>query len=207
MPLHLSCLFPTLFILQISYSLTYSYHFDTMSMCVNPKDFECSKDICINSSLVCDGKFDCPNKSDEDDCGKFCRIFIHKIFFKNKTCLEEKKKHYFVLAIWQILNYANHRLGIVARTIKLALRTTTSATVTMIVRITMTKPIVSIMCRITKRFNVRKTNLRASLTKFAYPSNMFAMERHSVWTTVMSLWAAWMWWSDAKDFCARTSIV
>lgn len=78
---HLVCLLPTFFILHISQSLTYSFHFEPLSTCVNPKDFECSKNICISQSLVCNGKFDCPNKADEDDCGKF--YFNNFVNFKN----------------------------------------------------------------------------------------------------------------------------
>ena len=31
--------------------------------------FECGDGVCINETLICDGKVDCNDKTDEDGCG------------------------------------------------------------------------------------------------------------------------------------------
>lgn len=54
---------------------------DADTRCTNPNDFECNPNgsaasageapICIDASSVCNGARDCPNGSDELDCGEF----------------------------------------------------------------------------------------------------------------------------------------
>ena len=47
--------------------------------------FDCGDGKCINSSLRCDGDFDCKNHADEYNCGKFtCScVFILIIWTKS----------------------------------------------------------------------------------------------------------------------------
>lgn len=58
------------------------------SDCPNPSDFECSKDVCINSTYVCNGHKDCPNNRDEDNCDYYlCKPPGWYKCRKNKKCI------------------------------------------------------------------------------------------------------------------------
>ena len=43
-------------------------------LCESNREFQClNTEKCINSKQICDGTFDCPDRSDEYNC--YCKIF------------------------------------------------------------------------------------------------------------------------------------
>lgn len=51
----------------------------------NEYEFRCNDGTCIDSRRKCDKRLDCPDSSDEDNCGKF--KFWSNLFFSNSVSL------------------------------------------------------------------------------------------------------------------------
>lgn len=63
--------FTLLFLLLFAFSFLIYYKLALEKMHCSPDEFRCNDKTCIESYQHCDGKYDCPDYSDEQNCSKF----------------------------------------------------------------------------------------------------------------------------------------
>lgn len=132
--------------------------------CANENDFNCRiTKICIDSSLVCDKKYDCADRSDEENCSKYsapnsmdvlCYAYMHV----GSHFLMFKPNFQAVM----------HRNGTNVKMEHVYHRACDVMAI-MIVPLKMMRPIAQTMSRITRLPNAQKMSLNVILTVFAFP--------------------------------------